>query len=379
MAAFAAEQASASESITFRIKDWGISRQRYWGTPIPMIHCPNCGIVPVPEEDLPVLLPLDVEITGKGKSPLETGRVVHERALSEMRRHRLAAKATPWTRSSIRPGISIVTAIRTTHRRHSIRRTSRTGFRSISTSAASSMRFLHLIYSRFWTKMMRDIGTDHERRAGAASVHAGHGDQGRRARCRKSRATSCRPDEMVAKFGADTCAACIRSSPPLRKGIWIGRTIERYGRQSVSGACVPVCHPQCRYGRTAPMATGADRQALRKLHQTIQKISADFDSRWHFNTSIASLMELVNELHKLEAGAIRRRCTEVCEKIDPLLAPFAPYTAQELWTELGKHGPRLPGAVAEFDAELAKEDLVEIPVQVNGKVRGHLRVAARNR
>jgi leucyl-tRNA synthetase len=120
---------------------------------------------------------------------------------------------------------------------------------------------------------------------------------------------------------------------------------------------------------------GADRQARRKLHQTIQKIGADFDSRWHFNTSIASLMELVNELHKLEAGLSAACVREVCETVTLLLAPFAPYTAQELWTELDHDSPVFRESWPNFDASLAKEDLIEIPVQVNGKLRSHLQVA----
>jgi leucyl-tRNA synthetase len=122
-------------------------------------------------------------------------------------------------------------------------------------------------------------------------------------------------------------------------------------------------------------SAGSDRQARRKLHQTIQKISADFDSRWHFNTSIASLMELVNELHKLEAGLSAACVREVCETVTLLLAPFAPYTSQELWTELGHDHPVFREHWPNFDAKLAKEDLIEIPVQVNGKLRGHIRVA----
>jgi leucyl-tRNA synthetase len=120
-------------------------------------------------------------------------------------------------------------------------------------------------------------------------------------------------------------------------------------------------------------ATEADRQALRKLHQTVRKITGDFDSRWHFNTSIASLMELVNELYQLEAN-LSASIDEICRTVTLLLAPFAPYTAQDLWTDLGGARPVFRQPWPGFDPELAKEDLAEIPVQVNGKLRGHLQV-----
>ncbi|MGH9623608.1 MAG: class I tRNA ligase family protein, partial [Bryobacteraceae bacterium] len=123
-------------------------------------------------------------------------------------------------------------------------------------------------------------------------------------------------------------------------------------------------------------ATGdADREALRKLHQTIRKITGDFDSRWHFNTSIASLMQLVNELYTLEANLSARAARAICEKLTLMLAPFAPYTAQDLWDALGHDGPVFRQPWPAFDPELAKEDLLEIPVQVNGKLRGHIHVA----
>jgi len=177
---------------------------------------------------------------------------------------------------------------------------------------------------------------------------------------------------MVAKFGADSARMySLFAAPPDRDLDWqedgvsgVNRFLARVYRFVTRNA-----------GRTEdPDSAGADRQALRKLHQTIRKISADFDSRWHFNTSIASLMELVNELHKLEAGLSGACVREVSETITLLLAPFAPYTAQELWTELGHDSPAFREPWPSFDASLAKEDLVEIPVQVNGKVRGHLQV-----
>ena len=126
-------------------------------------------------------------------------------------------------------------------------------------------------------------------------------------------------------------------------------------------------------GRDSGPPNDADRQALRKLHQTVRKVTSDFDSRWHFNTSIASLMELTNELYQLEAN-LSSSHPEICRTVTLLLAPFAPYTAQELWSDLGNTGPAFRQPWPNFDPELAKEDLAEIPVQVNGKLRGHLHV-----
>jgi leucyl-tRNA synthetase len=119
----------------------------------------------------------------------------------------------------------------------------------------------------------------------------------------------------------------------------------------------------------------SDRQALRKLHQTVRKITNDFDSRWHFNTSIASLMELVNELYGLESGLSGTVAAQICEKLVLMLAPFAPFTAQELWSDLGKDGEVFLQPWPDYDPELAQEELLEMPLQVNGKLRGHLRVA----
>ena len=125
----------------------------------------------------------------------------------------------------------------------------------------------------------------------------------------------------------------------------------------------------------AEPGNASDRQALRKLHQTIDKITQDFDNRWHFNTSVASLMELVNELYQLEGNLSASCVAEVSRSLTLLLAPFAPYTAQELWATLGHSGPPFRESWPAYDAQLAAEDEIEIPIQLNGKVRGHLRVA----
>ena len=371
MAAFAAEHGFGTASITYRIKDWGISRQRYWGTPIPMIHCESCGIVPVPEKDLPVLLPLDVEITGTGGSPLE-----HVESFIHVACPQCGGAGR-------RESDTMDTFVDSSwyFYRYCDARNGAAPFASNEIArwfpidqyiGGVEHAILHLIYSRFWTKMMRDIGIVSNNEPAERLFTQGMVIKDG-AKMSKSLGNVVSPDEMVAKFGADSARMySLFAAPPDRDLDWqedgvsgINRFLARVYRFVIRQA-----------GRTESAGEAADdRQARRRLHQTIQKISADFDSRWHFNTSIASLMELVNDLHKLEAGLSAACAREVCEAITLLLAPFAPYTAQELWTELGHTGPAFREPWPTFNPELAKEDLIELPVQVNGKVRGHVQLA----
>jgi leucyl-tRNA synthetase len=371
MAAFAQEHGFGAESITYRIKDWGISRQRYWGTPIPMIHCAGCGIVPVPEKDLPVLLPLDVEITGTGGSPLE-----HVESFIRVPCPKCggAGKRESDTMDTFVDSSWYFYRYCDPHN-HSAPFASEEIARWFPIDqyiGGVEHAILHLIYSRFWTKMMRDIGivgnSEPARRLFTQGMVIKDG-----AKMSKSVGNVVSPDDMVAKFGADSARLySLFAAPPDRDLDW--------QEDGVSGVNRFLARVYRFVTRNARRTEGADspapdRQARRRLHQTIRKISADFDSRWHFNTSIASLMELVNDLHKLESGLSAACMREVCEAITLLLAPFAPYTAQELWTELGHSGPAFRESWPGFDPELAKEDLIEIPVQVNGKVRGHIQVA----
>jgi leucyl-tRNA synthetase len=186
----------------------------------------------------------------------------------------------------------------------------------------------------------------------------------------KSRGNVVDPDEMVERYGADTCRLyTLFAAPPERDMDWSESSVE--GQYRFLGRLYRFITRNIDRGSEGELSE-ADRQALRKLHQTIKKITNDFDSRWHFNTSIAALMELVNELYSLEASLSSKCMREISEKLALMLAPFAPYTAQELWQVLGKDGPVFRETWPSYDAEFAKEDLVEIPVQVNGKLRAHL-------
>jgi leucyl-tRNA synthetase len=369
MAAFAQAKGFGNESITYRIKDWGISRQRYWGTPIPMVHCAKCGIVPVAEKDLPVILPLDVKITGKGRSPLESVpsfiNVKCPQCGEPARRESDTMDTfvdSSWyfyrycdAHNDMAPFSSAIIA---------------RWFPIDQYVGGVEHAILHLIYSRFWTKVMRDIGLikndEPVKRLFTQGMVIKDG-----AKMSKSLGNVVSPDDMVAKFGADAARLySLFAAPPDRDLDWQEDGVS--GIQRFLGRLYRFVTRHSHRTRSGEQ-TESDRAALRKLHQTIGKITSDFDSRWHFNTSIASLMELVNELYSLEAGLSDKAMHEICRSLTLLLAPFAPYTAQDLWAELGNEGPVFRHPWPVFDPELAKDDLVEIPVQVNGKLRGHVK------
>jgi leucyl-tRNA synthetase len=369
MAAFAQSKGFGNEAITYRIKDWGISRQRYWGTPIPMVYCAKCGIVPVDEKDLPVLLPLEVKITGKGRSPLE--------GIPEFINVICPKCGGPGRRESDTMDTFVDSSWY--FYRYCDPHNDKVPFDSATIArwfpidqyiGGVEHAILHLIYSRFWTKVMRDIGIikndEPAKRLFTQGMVIKDG-----AKMSKNLGNVVSPDDMVAQFGADAARLySLFAAPPDRDLDWQEDGVS--GIQRFLGRLYRfVTRHADRKASTA--RSEADRAALRKLHQTIGKITTDFDSRWHFNTSIASLMELVNELYALETGLTDTAIHEICESITLMLAPFAPYTAQDLWSELGHDEPVFRHAWPTFNADLAKDDLVEIPVQVNGKLRSHIK------
>ncbi len=373
MAEHAREHGFGEPAITFRIKDWGISRQRYWGTPIPVIHCPACGIVPVPEADLPVLLPDDVEITGRGSSPLAASD-----AFSNVPCPRCGEPAR-------RESDTMDTFVDSSwyFYRYCDPRNASAPFDPAAIArwfpidqyiGGVTHAILHLIYSRFWTKVMRDIGliANPEPARNLFTQGMVLGEDG--SAMSKSRGNVVDPEEMVAKYGADTCRLFVLfAAPPEKDMPWneasVGgqrRFLERLYRFFTRNL-------DRRSG--SPGDAAAERQCLRKLHQTIEKITHDFDSRWHFNTSIAALMELLNDLYALEPALGGETVSAVLPALALLLAPFAPYLAEEMWENLGGAGPIFRQPWPEFDPALAAPDTLEVPVQVNGKLRGRLTVA----
>jgi len=370
MSAKAEADGFGKPAITFRIKDWGISRQRYWGTPIPVIYCPKCGMVPVPESDLPVVLPLKVPIGGKGRSPLEN---VPEFVNVKCPKCGEPARRETDTMDTFIDSSWYFYRYCDPHNSSAPFDPKKIEYWFPIDQYVGGVEhaILHLIYLRFWGKMMRDIGlvTDGEpvKRMFTQGMVVKDG-----AKMSKSRGNVVSIDEMVERFGADTGRVFeLFATSPEREMDWTDS-----GANGAYGFLSRVYRFITRnIGAGAPESTAADKVALRKLHQTLKLITDDFEGRWHFNTSIAALMGLMNALTEVEKELSARALAEIMEKLTLMLEPFAPYLAEELWEEQGKPAPVFRQPWPAYDPELAREEEAEVVIQVNGKLRGRVNVA----
>lgn len=384
MAAFAQEQGFGKASITYRLKDWGISRQRYWGTPIPMIYCPTDGLVPVPEHQLPVLLPDKVDITQTGGSPL--ARVPDFARATCPKCGGIARRETDTMDTFVD---SCWYFYRYTDPRNSSA--------PFDTDIAAHWfpidqyiggvehAILHLIYSRFWTRMMRDLGlvknSEPVERLFTQGMVIKNG-----AKMSKSKGNVVSPDDMIARYGADaTRMYALFAAPPDRDLEWqedgvagVSRFLARVYRFAMQAI------PQVLAEKSQPMPqqfTELEQRLLRKLHQTLRRLTQEFEGRWHFNTCIAAIMELVNDLTAVEGqignGAVHAAVLHtIARNLVLMLEAFAPYLAAELWSQLQEETPLLRTAWPGFDEALAAEDTIQIPVQINGKLRTLVSVPA---
>jgi leucyl-tRNA synthetase len=396
----AAAKGFGEATVTYRLKDWGVSRQRYWGTPIPMVycqaHCEGDGPLPVPDEQLPVLLPEQIEITQQGGSPLAR---VPEFVNTTCPKCGGPAKRETDTMDTFVDSSWYFY-------RYTDAKNSKAPFDSAIVKywfpidqyiGGVEHAILHLIYSRFWTRVMRDLGLvengEPVRRLFTQGmvIKDGH-------KMSKSKGNVVSPDDMVARYGADSARAySLFAAPPDRDLDWqedgvagVSRFLARVWRLTTKYAPVARAgradsHPfgteRRMDGAQAAAPKGISLKLLRKLHQTIAKITLDFEGRWHFNTCVAAIMELVNEIQaadaQLAAGEVPPPVMlELLRSLVLLLAPFAPHLVAELWEELGEESSVLRAPWPESDPELAKEDELEVPVQINGKLVSVIRVPA---
>jgi len=381
MAAFAKANGFGTSTVTYRLKDWGVSRQRYWGTPIPMVYCDDCSPeepMPVAESELPILLPEQIDITQTNGSPL--GRVAEFVNATCPKCGGPARRETDTMDTFVDSSWYFY--------RYTDAKNDNAPFDSDKANywfpidqyiGGVEHAILHLIYSRFWTKVMRDLGLIKNDEPAARLFTQGMVIKDG-AKMSKSKGNVVSPDLMIERYGADaTRMYALFAAPPDRDLEW-----QEEGVAGISRFLGKVYRLTTKYGgvRAAEGVSSAGGQALlRKLHQTIAKITQDFDGRWHFNTSISSIMILVNEItaHEaaMDAGEVSPAAiAEVFRGLILLLAPFAPFFAAEMWEQLGGEGVVFRTAWPVVNEELAREDEIEIPVQVNGKLVTVVKVPA---
>src|SRR5947209_18541678 len=366
MSEFAEKNGFGKATVTYRLKDWGISRQRYWGTPIPMLYCEKDGIVAVPEEDLPVILPENVEITLTGGSPL--GR------LPEFVNATCPKCGGPARRETDTLD-TFVDSSRYFYR-YADAHNDKAPFDSKTIAywfpidqyiGGVEHAILHLIYSRFWTKCMRDMGLlqndEPVERLFTQGMVIKDG-----AKMSKSLGNVVTPDVMVARYGADAARLySLFAAPPDRDLDWqdtgiegiqrflgrVYRFVARNAQKSFAETQFATFAVQDNETLQATSLPPHARAIQRKLHQTIKRVSDDFRGRWHFNTCIAAIMELVNELYAFENDSELpiSLLADVQRNLVHLLAPFAPYLAHELWQMLGEKSNLLKAAWPKYDPE----------------------------
>jgi leucyl-tRNA synthetase len=353
----------------WRLRDWLISRQRYWGTPIPIIYCAKCGTVPLPYEDLPVELPKEAPFTGKGGSPLNKVKEFVETSCPKCKakaRRETDTMATffdsswyflrfcspkfakaPFDTQEVKYWMTVDQYI-----------------------GGIEHAILHLLYSRFFTKFFKDIGMldfSAKNLGGPASSCGGDEPFSRLLTqgmvlkdgvvMSKSRGNIVDPDSIIKKYGADTLRLFILfASPPETELEWDDRGIE---------GAFKFLNRVWRIQEN--LKEKADTNIIRVLHKTIKKVTDDFTD-FKFNTAIASLMELANAIYQLGADK------EVYSNLTILLSPIVPHFTEELWQRLGKKGSIIKTAWPKYDPNMLIEESITIVIQVNGKVRSKIDV-----
>ncbi len=403
MAGAAEARGIAERTVQYRLKDWGISRQRYWGTPIPVIYCEACGIVPVPEDQLPVLLPKVTEFTGRGDSPL--AQVPEFVNVTCPRCQRPARRETDTMDTFVDSSWYF-------YRFCDARNTER-AFDPARVAYWAPVDFysggvehaiLHLIYSRFFCRVFRDLGmVSHDEPFSRLLTQGMVLKDG--AVMSKSKGNVVDPDDMIGRFGADALRLYVLFvAPPENEVEWTDAGLEGSFRFLGRVWRLVVQWAEQLKGSARPawsaLPLDAAEQALRqRTHATIKRVTADLDPRVHLNTSVSALMELVNAMYAFtedhtRAGlAARRRAGdaahapaeraetlavlgEAVEALVLMLAPFTPHIAEELWEELGHRGGLHAAPWPSFDPAVARANEMVVPVQVNGKVRSRLTVAS---
>jgi leucyl-tRNA synthetase len=369
---------------TFRLKDWGISRQRYWGTPIPVIYCEKDGIVPVPDDQLPVRLPENVSLTGQGQSPLASS--------SEFVNVKCPKCGGPARRETDTMDTFMDSSwyfYRYTDPHNDKapfdKEKVRYWFPIDQYVGGITHAILHLLYSRFFCKVMRDMGMVNHNEPITRLFTQGMVQKGGVAMS-KSRGNVVGAFDMAEKYGCDTGRLyTLFAAPPEKDLEWNEQGIEGASRflnkvyRLVAKQAERLKSVQVELTSKTDLtnATAKEKALVRKTHQTLKRVTNDFESRWHFNTSVALVMELINELHEQEpldvdiSPVILKRVLQV---LVLMMSPMTPHIAEELWQKLGGEGGISRAKWPRYREDLTREEQFEVIIQINGRLRGKILV-----
>lgn len=373
-----AKENRGKKTVNYRLRDWLLSRQRYWGCPIPVVYCDDCGIVPVDKKDLPVLLPTDVEFTGKGESPLTTSK-------------EFATTACPCCGKEARREVDTMDTfvdsswhfLRYIDPKNTVEPFSKEMVNKWMPVdqyiGGVEHAIMHLLYSRFFVKAFKSMGmVDFDEPFKNLLTQGMVLMDG--SKMSKSKGNTVSPIEIINKYGADTARLFVLfAAPPERDLDWSEQGVEGCFRfLNRVYRLVDELAEVAKTNAEVKAVTKEDKAMRLVIHSTLKKVTADLSEKFGFNTAIAALMELINEMYKYKEldtrndGIIR----EGIETIVTILAPFTPHIGEELWTMIGKEGSVFNISWPKYDESALVQDEVEVIVQVNGKLRDKISMDA---
>ena len=375
------EKGIGEKTVNYRLRDWLISRQRYWGTPIPMIYCEECGWVPEKEENLPVLLPTDVEFTGKGESPLTTSKTFGD-------------TVCPCCGKPARREMDTMDTFLDSSW-YFLRYTDPKNAEAPFDPAKAAYWFgqngvdqyiggvehaiLHLMYARFFQMALYDLGLASCEEPFENLLTQGMVNKDGK-KMSKSIGNVVSPEEIIEKYGADTARLFILfAAPPERELDWSDAGVEGSYRflNRVYRLVYEFREKYAEIPAAFEVKTAADKSLNYMLNAAIKKVSEDVGGRFSFNTAISSIMELVNEMYRYKETAEPNigLLGKAVKELIIILSPFTPHICEEMWEHMGQKESLTTMAWPEFDEDALVKDEVEIVVQVNGKVKDKVLVA----
>ncbi len=365
-------------TVNWRLRDWGVSRQRYWGTPIPIIYCDTCGTVPVPEDQLPVKLPTDVAFTGKGLSPLVESGSFRETKCPKCGGP--ARRETDTMDTFVDSSWYFLRYCSPKEEKAPFDKKAAGYWMNVDQYIGGiEHAVLHLLYARFFTKVIRDLGLydgdEPFQRLLTQGMVVKDG-----AKMSKSKGNVVPPDVIISKYGADTARLfAMFAAPPERDLEWNAQGVDgTYRFLHRIWTLIYKYHQGILKVKTAAKEAQGD-PLYRKTHLTIKKVTEDIEREFHFNTAIAALMEMVNEMYEYTADGVSENKLSVLrsaiETLTLLISPFAPHFAEELWESLGNKTSIANAVWPQYDPEAIVASEVTVVVQVNGKVRSKLTLA----